>query len=350
MTSAPYQPVFHLTRGNIVESIHYGAIAIVDVYGKLIAWHGDPHTATFLRSTAKPLQAIPFIEQGGPQHFSLTTEEIALLCASHWGTDKHVAVVQSIQSKANLSENDLQCGVHPPVDAPTREAMQARGEQPTPNRHNCSGKHSGMLAYAQLNQWPLENYLDPGHPVQQHILRAFSEMCNLPIEQIHLGTDGCSAPNFAVPLYNAALAYARLCAPEVFTPERAATCRTITNAMLSHPDMIAGPGAFDTRLMEVANKKIISKGGAEGFQGFGLLPGTLGTNAPAIGIAYKISDGGSRSTVRAAVGLEILHQIGALTQDEMENLSEFGPSFPVHNWRKLVVGSGAPAFRLTLNQ
>ncbi len=343
-----YLPVFQLTRGQVVESIHFGALAVVSVHGELLAHYGNPHAKTFLRSTAKPLQALPFVEQEGPQAFQLTEAEIALTCASHSGTDQHAATAASIQAKANFTEADLRCGVHPPIDKATDEALRARGEEPTPNRQNCSGKHSGMLAYARLNGWPLDNYLEHDHPAQQNILRTFAEMCDLSAEDVGLGTDGCSAPNFAAPLYNVALAYARFADPSSLPPPRAAACHTITQAMTTHPNMVGGPGRFDTCLMEAAGGRLFAKGGAEGYQGIGLMPGTLAPGSPAIGIALKISDGNRRGSAGPAVALEILHQLNVLTPEEQKALETFGPRFAIQNWRKIVVGEGKPCFRLVM--
>jgi L-asparaginase II len=349
MAASPYRPIFELTRGNTVESIHNGAVAIVDATGNLVAWYGDPNAVTFLRSTAKPFQALPFIEHGGHIRFNLTAREIALICASHSGTEEQVRVVQSIQAKTGVSESDLLCGAHFPYHEPTAEAMRERKQQPTPNQHNCSGKHSGMLAYARWLGLPTADYINPLHPVQQEILRTFAEMCDLPVEQVGLGMDGCSAPNFAVPLQNAALALARLCDPEVgkvSPPERLAACQTIASAMVSNPDMVGGPDRFDTRLMEVGNRCILVKGGAEGYQGIGLLPGTLGPGTPALGITIKISDGDLKSRARPGVTLEVLRQLGVLSQPELDLLSDFGPTLPVENWRKIEVGHGRPCFQL----
>jgi L-asparaginase II len=355
MTDTPYLPVYELTRGKTVESIHDGAVAVVDVNGKLIAWYGDPNAVTFLRSTAKPFQALPFIESGGHEAFGLTSKEIALLCASHSGMDEHVAVARSIQAKAGIQESELLCGTHEPLDPAMAAVLRERKEAPTPIRHNCSGKHSGMLAYVRLKQLRGETiqpdlpYIDPTHPLQREILSTFAEMCGLDAEQVALGIDGCSAPNFAVPLRFAALGFARLSDPQaggVQPPERAKACQTITAAMMNHPDMVAGPGRFDTRLMQVAQGRIVSKGGAEAFQGIGIMPGALGPNSPALGIALKIADGDGRQLVRAAVSLEVLRQLNALSEAEQAALSDFGPCLPRHNWRKIEVGSSYPAFRL----
>jgi L-asparaginase II len=352
--SGGYQPIFELRRGKIVESIHYGAAAVVDSGGRLLAWVGDPKTVTFMRSSAKPLQALPFIEHNGDQAFHLTSKEVAILCASHDGTDEHVEVIKSIQAKVGVQESDLLCGVHPIQHLPTQEAMRARGEVPTPNRHNCSGKHTGMLAYARMRGLPIADYIKVKHPIQKTILETISEMCGIASNQVEIGIDGCSAPNFAIPLSNAALGFARLCDPRGQSVERASASHRITAAMMANPVMVSGAGRFDTRLMEVCSGRIIAKGGAEGYMAMGIMAGALGADSPGIGIAIKISDGDPESRsrvdpnsrVRPAVSLELLRQMGYIADKELEALAEFGPARPVLNWRKLVVGEARPIFTL----
>lgn len=372
MPNSPYQPIFELTRGDIVESIHCGALAVVDVSGRLVASYGDPDAVTFLRSSAKPFQVMPFLEHGGQAYYHLTPREIAIMCASHAGTDDHVSVLRAIQLKAGVTEADLLCGVHIPFHEPTAEALRERKERPTPNRHNCSGKHTGMLAYVRMVERVLHgaplgeaaapandgatealDYIDPRHPIQGEILQTMADMCAVPVGEIRLGTDGCSAPNFALPLRQAALGYARLCDPaggQVANGARLAACQTITAAMTYNPDMVSGPTFFDTRLMEVGRGRIVVKGGAEGYQGIGLMPGALGPGSPAMGIALKIGDGDLRGKARHAVALEVLRQLGALSETELSILGgpgeEFGPSFPIRNWRKILVGEGRPCFKL----
>lgn len=347
--SSFYLPLVELTRGETVESCHFGALAITDAAGQLLAWAGDPDLVTFLRSTAKPFQVLPFVEAGGTDSFGLDPAEIALLCASHSGTDEHVATVREIQAKADLEEANLLCGVHPPIHEPTAEAMRLRGEEPTPNRHNCSGKHTGMLAFAQMNGWSLKNYIDIHHPVQERILQAFADMCRLPASQVEMGIDGCSAPNFAVPLRHAALAFARLCDPTDLADQRARACRRIVGAMMQYPLMVAGPGRFDTRIMEIGEGRIVAKGGAEGYQGIGLLPGALGPASPALGMALKIADGDLKGRARPLACIEVLRQIGALSPEQMDKLADLGPRLPVHNWRGITVGEIRPCFQLQVD-
>ncbi len=353
--SERFLPLFELTRGRIVESVHFGAIAVVDSHRKLLYSYGDPQTVAFLRSSAKPFQALPFFERGGPRIFDLTQKEQALICASHEGSDDHIRTAESIQTKAGIQETDLQCGVHMPGDAAAYKALIARGEAPTPNRNNCSGKHNGMLAHAKMRSLPLANYLDLDHPVQQDILAAFAEMCDYPKEKVEVGIDGCSAPNFAVPLYNSALAFARLCDPHNVNATRAKALREITSAMTSYPEMISGRGEFDCRLMQTGQGRIVCKRGAEGFQAIGLLPGTLGAGSPGIGIAFKVSDGDllfrtiniePLNRVRPAVTLEILRQIGAFNEGQMKELAQFGPVLPIKNHRGIVAGESRPVFKL----
>jgi L-asparaginase II len=234
--------------------------------------------------------------------------------------------------------------------------MQARGEVPTPNRHNCSGKHTGMLAAARMRGLPIADYVNPDHPIQKTILETMAAICSLPVEQVEVGIDGCSVPNFAIPLYNAALGFARLCDPRGLLSERATACRRIAQSMMANPLMVAGPGRFDTRLMEVCSGHIVAKGGAEGYMILGIMGGVLGAGSPGVGIAFKISDGDlairkangeTYNRVRPAVVLEILRQMGYISKKELESLAaDFGPVKPVTNWRKLVVGEARPAFTL----
>lgn len=349
------QPLFEVTRGQLVESVHYGSIAVVDSKGKLIASYGDPQTVAFLRSSAKPFQALPFVERGGMEYFQFTPRELSLACASHEGSDMHVQAVIALQNKVGVEESSLQCGTHMPGDVHELKTLIVQDRQPRTNHNNCSGKHTAMLAYAKMRGLPLEDYLDINHPIQQDILASFAEMCLLTVDQIRLGIDGCSAPNFAVPLYNAAYGFARLCDPNELSEPRASSCRKITAAMTSYPEMVSGYGEFDEQLMKVGEGKFVCKRGAEGYQIVGILPGTLGPDSPGIGITVKVSDGdasrlGSRlesiSRVRPAVVVEILRQLGVLSSKQEQALAAFGPEKSIMNHRGLVTGTSHPVFKL----
>src|SRR5215210_1487062 len=348
------QPLFEVARGDLVESIHYGSIAVVDSNGKLISSYGDPQAVAFLRSSAKPLQALPFVEHGGVEYFGFTPRELSISCASHEGSELHVQTVAGIQRKIGVEESALQCGVHMPGDVDAFKTLIVNNRQPTPNQNNCSGKHTAMLAYAKMRNFPLENYLDIVHPIQQDILATLADMSMLPVQEIQLGTDGCSAPNFAIPLYNAALAMARLCDPRELSGERASACRKITSAMTTYPEMISAYGEFDEQLMRTGTGNIVCKRGAEGYQIVGLLPGVLSPDSPGVGIALKVSDGDASRTgldlihsprVRPAVTLEILRQLGVLSPPWEQALAPFGPVKPIKNHRGIVTGQSRPIFR-----
>jgi len=349
------QTIFETTRGGIVESTHYGSIAVVDSNGKLIASHGDPYTVAFLRSSAKPFQALPFVERGGVEHFNFSSRELSIACASHEGSDMHVQTVEEMQKKIGIEETRLQCGVHMPGDVDAFKSLINDNKLPTANRNNCSGKHTAMLAYVKMRGLSLEDYLDPDHPIQQDILVSFAEMCVIPSGEIHLGTDGCSAPNFALPLYNAAYGMARFCDPHELSPVRAEACRKIISAMTTHPEMISGYGEFDCELMKAGQGKIVCKRGAEGYQIVGLLPGSLGKDSPGIGITFKVTDGDASrmgmdlepsTRVRPAVTLEILLQLGALSSEQGQALGRFGPVKSIQNHRGIVTGQSCPTFDL----
>lgn len=349
------QPLFETTRGDVVESVHYGSIAVVDSTGKILASKGDPHSVAFLRSSAKPFQALPFVEHGGVEHFNFTTAELAISCASHEGSDMHVQTVEEMQKKIGIDESFLQCGVHLPGDAEAFKSLIVKGQLPAANRNNCSGKHTAMLAHAKMRGLPLENYLDIEHPIQQDILASFADMCRIPSEEVQLGTDGCSAPNFAVPLYNAALGMARFCDPHELSSARADACRKIITAMTTHPEMVSGYGEFDYELMKAGEGQIVCKRGAEGFQIVGLLPGVLGKDSPGVGIAFKVSDGDASrrnmelepsTRVRPAVTLETLRQLGALSSKQEQALGRFGPVVSIQNHRGIVTGKAYPLFEM----
>jgi L-asparaginase II len=341
-----YRPIFSVSRGGQPESLHFGAIAVVRAGGDLIAAYGDAQESTFLRSSAKPFQALPFVLAGGVEQYGLTPEELAMLCASHSGTDEHLRVVASIQQKTGITEDLLQCGAHAPMDKASATRLRESGATPGINHNNCSGKHSGMLAFAKLRGWSLENYIDPKHPLQQEIFSLFAEIAGLSTAALTIAVDGCSAPNWAAPLYNSALAYARLMDPKGLPATQAKACKQVVEAMIANPNMVAGPGRFDTELMRVGAGRILSKGGAEGYQAIALRPGALGDGSPAMGIAVKISDGDARGWAREAVSLEVLRQLGVLSARELQQLATFGPQRTVSNWAGLEVGRAEPVFDL----
>lgn len=346
MSEPGFRPVFSLSRGGQQESVHYGAIAVVSVNGDLLASYGDPYLKAFLRSAAKPFQVMPFVLASGLSHYGITPQELALMCASHSGTDEHVAVLHGLMQKTGIAEAQLQCGTHPPYHAPTAERLQRAGLLATAERHNCSGKHTGMLAYARLRGWDVDSYVDAAHPLQQEIFGLFAQIASMQVSELAIGIDGCSAPNWAAPLYNTALAYARLADPSGLSATQADACAQIASAMRGHPDMVGGPERFDTELMQAAAGQMVTKVGADGFQAIGLAPGVLGAGAPAAGIALKIADGDARKWANHAVALEVLRQLGALTASQLAALGSYGPQRPVTNWSGITVGLAEPVFTL----
>ncbi|MFN8414150.1 MAG: asparaginase [Anaerolineales bacterium] len=352
---AQSQPILEVIRGNIVEAIHQGSIAVVDSNGKLIASHGDPYMVAFLRSSAKPFQALPFVEHGGVEHFGYTPRELSLSCASHDGARIHLDAVKGMQTKIGIKENNLQCGGHLPSDPDMLREFIRDNLKPTHNHNNCSGKHTTMLAHAKMHGLPLENYLDINHPIQQEILSTLAEMSGLEKEQIELGVDGCSAPNFALPLYNSALAMARFCDPRNLSDIRAEACKKITTAMTTHPEMVSNYGEFDAELMKISNGQVVTKRGAEGFQIIGVMAGALGKDSPGFGIAFKVIDGDashmddalvSYTRVRPATTLEILRQFKVLNEEQQKALAKFGPTKTLKNYAGRVTGSSKPVFTL----
>jgi L-asparaginase II len=337
MVSLNHLPLVELTRGKIVESIHYGSVVAISSNGNTIWSYGDANTQCFLRSSAKPFQALAFIEHGGAEKYDLSLKEIAILCASHSGTDEHVSVLRALQKKIGVKESDLRCGIHPPYDKQTQDQLFIRGAKPSPIRHNCSGKHTAMLAFAKMLGAPLETYLEINHPVQQTISKTLAEMCCVEVENVRLGTDGCSAPIFAISLKNAALRIARFCDTRGLNQTRADACALIIKAMTTHPDMVAGPGRFDTLFMQTMEGKMMSKSGAEGYLAICILPDAIKPGSPGIGMTLKISDGDLDQRAGPVVVLEVLKQLGALNEEQIDSLARFDHR-KLTNWRGLEVG------------
>jgi L-asparaginase II len=265
----------------------------------------------------------------------------------------HLDTVKALQAKIGIQESDLHCGTHLPGDAAMLKKVIQQNITPTPNFNNCSGKHTAMLAHAKMRGLPLDNYLDISHPIQQDILETFAGMCGIDKEKVELGVDGCSAPNFAVPLFNAALGMAQLCDPRTLTQARAAACKKITSAMMAHPQMVSNYGEFDCELMKAGAGRIITKRGAEGFQIIGLMPGVYGEKG--VGIAFKVMDGDasrmndelqSSTRVRPAITLEILHQLKVLNETQLQTLAKFGPAKRIINHRGILTGNSYPVFQL----
>jgi len=328
--------VVNIYRGEIIESSHCGHFAVVNAEGQILYQFGNPQTITYLRSSAKPLQAIPLVESGAAAHFKFASEEIAVITGSHNGEPKHIEAVLSILAKIGLTAENLQCGVHTPSYYAATNTSPKPGEEFSPLHHNCSGKHAGMLALCRFKNLPTENYLDPHHPVQEQICEAIANICDYPKEKISIGIDGCSAPVHAMPLYNMALGFARFVTPHSVPRDKAKVYSTIYQAMIAHPDMVAGEKRFDTELMTACQEKLAVKGGAEGLQCIGFLERGWG-------MAAKINDGSKRAV--APFSLEILKQLGVVTSSELEKLKPFYSEI-IYNWTKKEVGVIRPEFEI----
>ncbi|SDD98972.1 asparaginase [Paenibacillus sp. UNCCL117] len=331
--SAPFVAV---TRGSLTESVHRGHLAAVDASGRLIAGAGDSRFYTYARSTAKPLQAIPLLEMGGAERYALTEPEIALICASHNGEPAHTQTALSILGKAGLDVSALDCGPQEPLLKREADKLKYDHMPATAIHNNCSGKHAGMLALARLMQASTHQYTRPEHPVQQKMLHAISEMCEVPVSDIQLGIDGCGVPVFAMELSALALGYAKLGRPDSLAPARAQACRLIVQAIGRSPFYLAGTDRFDTRLAEVTGGRIIGKMGAEGVFAAAI-------PAEGAGIALKLEDGAERALYPAAA--EALLQLGFLTEEEAEKLRPYHRP-DVVNRRGEIVGKLEPVIRL----
>ncbi len=316
----PNPVLVEVTRGALVESIHRGAVAVVDAEGAVRFALGDVEAPVYTRSSLKPIQALPLIETGAADAFGVSEEEVALACASHSGETMHTTRVAAWLARIGLSEADLACGPQVPRHEPTSQAMAATQQKPSRLHNNCSGKHTGFLTLARHLNAPTVGYVGVSHPVQQAVLASLRRLSG--INDPAWGVDGCAAPNFAIPLTAFARALAQIAG------HRTPGAPRILQAMTAHPELVAGTGRSCTALMRAANGKAAVKVGAEGVYA-AMLPES------GLGVAVKIDDGASRGAETAiAMVLEKLHIL-----DPSTDLSRTA----VINTNGTVVGEVRPA-------
>ena len=337
-------------RGTHVESVHSGSIAVVDSLGRLVAWAGHPGLKTFLRSAAKPFQAIPLLEYGGEDEYDLSPEEIALTCGSHGGEPIHVSTAAALLRKGELDESDLLCGAHVPYDERAAAELRASGEEPSPLHNNCSGKHAGLLLATRVMDVPSNRYVDPDHPLQVLIRSTLGDFAGVPAGDIGVAVDGCGVPAFALSLARTAYAYARLMAPE--TLERYAdSASRVVESMTSYPQYVAGSWSVTTPLMQAFKGNVLAKEGAEGFYAMALSPALHDElterlrvdDDVSLGIALKIDDG-SMTRGRNPVILKTLSLLGidAASRPELQRYRDW----PLRNVSGTLVGEVRAEFDL----
>lgn len=287
------QLAVQLLREGIVESVHTAQVAVCDSRGRILSTAGDPETASFIRSSLKPFQALAVATTGSLERFNLTDRDLAVMCGSHQGTMPQVRQVFNILWRSDVEPTQLQC----PIPAGRKSPLQ----------HNCSGKHAGMLAVCRQRNWPLATYLQRNHPVQQLILSKVSDLLGMPADEFICAHDDCGAPTYFMELGQMASLFAKLASGDNLDMER------IVRAMTHHPDMVAGEGAFDTALMRLTEGELVSKSGAEGVQ-------CIGRVGESMGLAIKVGDGAKRAKYAAAI--YVLKQLGWITPTIAEELAD----------------------------
>ena len=338
------QPVLvELWRGEIVESFHRGAFAVVDADGRVLREGGDIDRPVYARSAVKALQALPLVASGAADKFGLVDAELALACASHGGQPEHVASAASMLAKAGLDVDVLECGTHWPSNEQASRALAAAGEQPCPLHNNCSGKHSGfaclgalMAGDADKARGLLRGYVEPDHPVMREISASLESATGVRLADAPRATDGCSIPTFGIPLRALARAFARLGTGAGLTPERARAAARLRDAVAAAPLMVAGTGRLDTRLMAHFGTRVFCKVGAEGVY-CAALP-ELG-----LGLALKMDDGNTARAAEVAV-VALIESLLPLPEDDRAFVQPLR-DVTLTNWNGRTVGrlAAAPA-------
>ena len=292
-----------ITRGNLVESDHRGAICVMDGDGKALLSIGDVEASVFPRSAVKAIQALPLIESGAAAAFGFGEAELSLACASHSGENEHVRLAREMLSRADISEDLLECGGHwssqPPV---MREQAQAYTNTPPAICNNCSGKHTGFLCTATHMGVDPKGYVKSDHVIQRTIKAAMEDVLGVTHGEDVCGTDGCSIPTYAVPLSKLAHGFAKMTSGVGLSQERGKAAKQLLNSCMNKPYYVAGTKRFCTKIMTYETGRIFAKTGAEGVF-CGALP-ELG-----LGIALKCDDGAVRGA-EAMMAATIAHLFG----------------------------------------
>lgn len=323
--------IVEVLRGDIVESRHRGAIAVVDADGGLVLSIGDVERATFPRSAVKVIQALPLVESGAADAYGLTNAELALACSSHNGEAVHVETAAAMLAKAGRDGATLECGAHWPSRPEDIGAIYTAGSlKPNALHNNCSGKHAGFVCFACHAGVDPVGYIQPDHVVQREVTAALADVTGTPLGVEVCGTDGCSIPTYAMPLKAIAHGFAKLATGIGLQPVRAAAAKRLFAAVMAEPFMVAGTGRFCSRFMAALPGRVFVKTGAEGVF-CGAIP-ELG-----LGIAIKCDDGAARAAevAMAAVAAHLLKLNG-----DPDILKFIEPK--LSNWNTLQVGSLRP--------
>ncbi len=313
-------------RSGEPESLHRGSVVITKDDEVLHAW-GNPDVAVFTRSAVKPFQMLPFLERGLADRYSVSNAELAILIASHSGTDEHVEVVRGLMKKLAVDESELRCGPHAPYDLQASIAIARAGGKPKPVHNNCSGKHVGFLRLARELGVDAERYLDPTTASQQEVKAAVRTMTGTAEGDLFVGVDGCGAPTFRMPLVALARGFGRLATPRACAPERVRALRAMLEAVTAAPRIFSGAGRLEEALLTSFPGRIFPKNGAEGIYAIGL----AGTG---LGIAIKVDDGNERGYYPVVVAL--LQRLGFMAEVP-KSLERFRKP-PIINTQKHVVG------------
>jgi L-asparaginase II len=338
------ESLVEVRRGGITESRHRGHVVAIEPDGNIVAQLGGPETVTFLRSSAKPFQALPLVAAGAADRFGFTDREVALACASHNGELIHTELAASMLKKIGLGPEALKCGVHEPYSVEAAQQLRERGEAPNVLHNNCSGKHVGMLALALHLGAPTETYNKAEHPVQIAIGKLVAQFSGVPVEDLAVGIDGCAVPVFGMTVKAMALAYARLVSPPAsFDEATRNAAKRIVSVMSAYPELIGGTSdRLDTEIMRAAPGRLISKVGAEGVYTAAVNPSEEWPRG--LGLALKIEDGDDRRA-RPTVVIEALRQLDVLRDESLDAVARYA-FFPVLNRPGELVGEVRAEFEL----
>lgn len=303
-----------VTRGKIIESLHKSKCLIKNFKKKTIFSTKNDNDLIYPRSAIKIFQAVPFIKSGAHEKYNLNQKQIAISCASHYGEPIHISVLEEWISKLKIKKKLLKCGTHNPLNKVSSNKLLLSGKRPNELHNNCAGKHLGMISGCLSNKMKTNGYLDIYHPYQKLIRNSLEHFSQFKIKKIQMGIDGCSAPQYALPLKNIADSMINLLKEYYGRNKYSYEIKILLKSIAKYPELTGSSSIYPSQLMKATKGKMFSKGGAEGVLLFAHKEKKLGG-------VIKVEDGNERAL--PSVANEIFKRLNILEKNELKYLSKW---------------------------
>jgi len=318
----------HITRGNLIESTHKSKCVIKNYNYKTVFSTKNNKDLVYPRSAIKILQAIPFIQSQAKNKYNLTQKQIAICCSSHCGEEEHINALKEWIKKTKININQLKCGIHNPINLKSSNKILLSGIKPNQLHNNCAGKHLGMISGCKASNLNILNYLNINHPYQKKIRKCLEDFTECKIKKIQKGIDGCSAPQYAFPMENLAIAMINIIKSYDEKYKYNKEIKILLKAIEKYPQLTGSKNIYPCQLIKITRGKIFAKGGAEGILLFA-------HKEKKVGGIIKVEDGNERAL--PSVANNIFKKLNLLNKKELRGLSKW-TNEKIFNHAKINIG------------